>query len=91
MALKLKEYNRESAVAYAEKWAYKRNPRYGNFDGMGGDCTNFISQCVFAGSGVMNFTPVTGWYYLDYYRRSPSWSGVAFFYDFLANNSDAGP
>ena len=37
-------YNREKAVSYAEKWAFSRNPRYMSFDGIGGDCTSFVSQ-----------------------------------------------
>ena len=36
-------YNREKAVAYARAWALKRNPRYLDFEKMGGDCTNFAS------------------------------------------------
>ena len=40
------EYEREKAVQYAKKWAYGRNPEYFNFDPIGGDCTNFISQCI---------------------------------------------
>ena len=55
-------YNCEKAVAYAEEWAFRRNPRYLSFDGIGGDCTSFISQCLYTGSGVMNYTPVMGWY-----------------------------
>ena len=31
--MKEKEYNRIDAVNYARKWAYKRNPKYYNFDG----------------------------------------------------------
>ena len=38
------EYNRNAAIAYAKKWAYKRNPNYYNFDLNGGDCTKFVSQ-----------------------------------------------
>ena len=38
-------YNRTAAVDYARKWALKRNPAYYNFDSVGGDCTNFASQC----------------------------------------------
>lgn len=29
------EYNRDAAVSYAHTWAYKRNPRYADFAGMG--------------------------------------------------------
>ncbi len=61
----LQPYNRQAAVAYAHRWAFGRNPAYSNFDGMGGDCTNFASQCLYAGTGIMNFTPTYGWYYLS--------------------------
>ncbi|NMA36673.1 MAG: amidase domain-containing protein [Papillibacter sp.] len=84
-------YNRTKALAYAEKWALKRNPRYLNFSGMGGDCTNFVSQCVYAGCGVMNYTPDTGWYYINADRRAPAWTGVNFFYNFMTTNKGAGP
>ena len=53
-------YNRAAAVAYAEKWAFSRNPEYYDFHGIGGDCTNFVSQCIYAGCGVMNYTPEYG-------------------------------
>ena len=53
-------YDRAKAVAYAERWALSRNPRYYDFEDIGGDCTNFASQCIYAGAGVMNWTPVTG-------------------------------
>ena len=56
-------YNRQAAVQYAHRWAYGRNPRFYDYQGLGGDCTNFASQCLYAGTGIMNFTPVYGWYY----------------------------
>lgn len=86
-----KEYVRENAVLYARKYAFVRNPLFTTFEGIGGNCTNFVSQCVLAGSCVMNFTPVYGWYYLSLNRRSPSWSGVEFFYNFITSNLDVGP
>lgn len=84
-------YDRKKAVAYAEKWATRRNPKYYNFDKLGGDCTNFISQCVYAGCGIMNYKLTYGWYYISPGSRSPSWSGVAFLYNFLVGNKAAGP
>ena len=86
-----KEYNRENAVKYAQKYALVRNPLYFTFEGIGGNCTNFVSQCILAGSCVMNFTPTFGWYYLSSNRRSASWTGVDFFYDFIVNNQGVGP
>ena len=84
-------YNREKVKEYAKKWAYGRNPKYYNFDSIGGDCTSFISQCIYAGSRVMNYTKNTGWYYNSVNDRSPSWSGVEFLYRFLTNNKGVGP
>lgn len=42
-------YDRNKSVEYARKWALGRNPLYYNYDNIGGDCTNFISQCLFEG------------------------------------------
>lgn len=86
-----KAYNRSYAYEYAQRWAESRNPLFYNFTGIGGDCTNFISQCVYAGSCVMNFSNVNGWYYISSYDRAPSWTGVEFFYDFIINNRGVGP
>ena len=47
----LRPYDRQAAVAYAHRWAYLRNPAFYNFDKLGGDCTNFASQCLYAGAG----------------------------------------
>ncbi|MBE6948470.1 MAG: amidase [Ruminococcaceae bacterium] len=84
-------YDRAAAVIYARKWALDRNQAYYNFENIGGDCTNFASQCIFTGAGVMNFTPVTGWYYRSASDRTASWTGVEFLYNFLVNNSSIGP
>jgi hypothetical protein len=46
---------------------------------------------VLAGSCVMNYTPIYGWYYLLTNRRSASWTGVEFFYNFMIENVGVGP
>ncbi|MDD6188947.1 MAG: amidase domain-containing protein [Clostridiales bacterium] len=84
-------YDRAAAVAYARKWAMTRNPAYYDFENIGGDCTNFASQCIYAGAKVMNFTPVMGWYYRSAADRTASWSGVEYLYEFLVNNKSVGP
>ena len=90
--MRLIPYDRRAAVAYAHQWAFSRNPAYYDFSALGGDCTNFASQCLFAGVGVMNYTPEFGWYYLDSEHRSPAWTGVPFFWDFMVRGErSAGP
>ena len=85
------KYNRQKAIEYASRWAFDRNPAYYNFDSIGGDCTNFISQCLYEGSKVMNYTQNTGWYYINGNQKSPSWTGVEFLYRFLVKNKGLGP
>ena len=84
-------YDREKAVEYAHRWAFSRNPRYFDFEYLGGDCTNFASQVIYAGCGVMNYTPTFGWYYIELNRRAPAWTGVNQLYKFLVNNRGVGP
>ncbi len=85
------EYNRLEAVRYARRWAFRRNPEFYSFDEIGGDCTNFVSQCVYAGSLIMNFSSELGWYYISPDLRSPSWTSVRFFYEFITQNEGVGP
>ncbi len=85
------EYNRLAAVRYARRWAFRRNPEFYSFDELGGDCTNFVSQCVYAGSRVMNFSDELGWYYISPDLRAPSWTSVRFFYEFITQNEGVGP
>ena len=78
-----KPYNRERAVEYARRWALDRNPLFVDFTEIGGNCTNFVSQAVLAGSCTMNYTPDFGWYYISEDDRAPAWSGVEYFFDFI--------
>lgn len=85
-------YNREAALAYAHKWAYGRNPAFYDFEKIGGDCTNFASQCLYVGVQVMNFTPIFGWYYINANKKSPAWTGVEYFKNFITRQKpSAGP
>ena len=89
----LTEYllNVNSEIDYAKKWAFSRNPAYYNFDNVGGDCTNFISQCLRAGGAEMNYTADTGWYYISPDNRAAAWTGVEYLYRFLLRNKSVGP
>ena len=88
--MKYIKYNRQEVVEYARKWAFSRNPKYYNFDAVGGDCTSFASQCIFAGSKKMNYEKDLGWYYINGNNKSPSWSGVEYLYQFLTHNRGVG-
>lgn len=87
----MSKYNRTNIYKYAQKWALSRNTKYYNYEYIGGDCTNFVSQCIYAGFGQMNYNRINGWYYINANNKSPSWTGVEFLYDFLISNQGAGP
>ncbi|MGI5905881.1 MAG: amidase domain-containing protein [Candidatus Pararuminococcus gallinarum] len=85
-------YDRDAAIAYAHRWAYGRNPAFYDYEEIGGDCTNFASQCLYAGVGVMDFTPTYGWYYIDPNQKAPAWTGVPYFHRFIIRpNPTVGP
>ncbi len=79
------------AQLYARRWALARNPLFNDYSPFGGDCTNFVSQCILAGAPVMNYTPTFGWYYRSDADRAPAWTGVEPFYRFLTENEGEGP
>ena len=85
------EYNRQKAAAYALNWALSHNPNFYNFEDIGGDCTNYISQCLLAGNAKMNYNKHNGWFYVNSSSRSPSWTSVDFLQKFLLNNKTLGP
>ncbi|WP_129600560.1 amidase domain-containing protein [Anaerophilus nitritogenes] len=87
---KIYEYNRQKAIEYAIYWALKRNPKYSDFEKMGGDCTNFASQVLYAGGCPMNYSTY-GWYYNHLNDRAPAWTGVKYFHKFITNNKGVGP
>ena len=76
-------YDRDKAVMYARKWALERNPLFVDFSDIGGNCTSFVSQCVYTGCCNMNFTRDFGWYYISGEDRAPAWSSVEYFYNFF--------
>ena len=95
-------YDRDVAVAYAMEWvdplAVKRNPAWYLYDGYGGNCNNFISQCLYAGGIPMDWDGYAQWKWfsdeVDTWNqasgRSPAWAGVVEFYDYAENNSGFG-
>jgi cell wall-associated NlpC family hydrolase len=55
--LTVQAYNRTAAVRYALQHVFHPNPDFANMDmlGGGGDCTNFVSQCLAAGGWRMDY------------------------------------
>lgn len=91
-------YDRESAAAYARKWADGNNDVWPVYDRLGGNCQNFTSQAIHAGGIPMDYTAPAQWkWYGDTPNasftptgRSPAWSGVSEFLSYVKNNSGYG-
>lgn len=43
------DYRPMKTIAYADKWTPVYNPLFPNLESVGGDCCNFVSQCLYAG------------------------------------------
>lgn len=91
-------YDREAAVAYARQWAADRNEQWADYSMNGGNCQNFVSQCLYAGGIPMD---IQGDYVWKWYGdtpdssaratgRSASWSGVNEFLEYVQNNTGSG-
>lgn len=66
-------YRRDLVAAYADRWWNEGNPAYELFEV---NCTNYVSQCIFAGNAPMNYTGKreTGWWYKGRNKGSEWWS-----------------
>ncbi len=82
-------YDREAAVAYARRWAGKRNSEWPEYDRYGGNCMNFVSQTINAG-GVPMDTTGSAWYWFGNGNRTASWSGVNYFVSYVQANTGSG-
>ena len=60
-------YNVSNAIAYADRYCINYNNSYNSYKGRGGDCANFVSQCLYAGGFKQN----TVWY-----KHSVAWINV---------------
>jgi len=90
---KFETYDREAAVAYAKRWALGRNPEYKDYENWGGDCTNFISQCIRAGNIPLDHSgnsPINKWYWYSDKERTPTWTASEPFYKYITGNNKEG-
>lgn len=68
------DYDRIQVQLYANTWWNSFNPRYLFFEN--DDCTNFVSQCLFAGNAPMHYTGKRelGWWYQGKIGNNELWS-----------------
>jgi hypothetical protein len=87
-----KRYNREKAVEYADKYAgaawgagnnHKYNPKYRDYNYLGGDCTNFASQVIGDKEEGGGLPARGGWYYIKKQGGSTAWVQTDAFKNFL--------
>ena len=87
-------YNREKAVEYARKYALVPNTKeWKNYEAYGGDCTNFVSQCLFAGGIPFDHQGkyVTHkWYWYSDQYRTPSFTSADALKTYMLNNEGFG-
>jgi hypothetical protein len=79
------QYNRLKAVQYAERWWNDYNPAFKSFPE--NDCTNYISQCLYAGGAPMRGNPNrgSGWW-ISGNKWSWSWTIAHAFRLYLGNS-----
>ena len=69
-------YNGAAAAAYADTYWQNYNPAWPSFANKGGDCTNFVSQALYAGGIAMRPSPPysgnAAWYMLQ--SKGHHWS-----------------
>lgn len=91
-------YDRTAAVAYARQWVGVRNDDWPDYSRNGGNCQNFVSQCLLAGGIPMDvYSPgIWKWYgstpnnLPQMVGRSAAWSAVSGFLEYVQNNSGYG-
>lgn len=82
-------YNTRDAVLYAFRYATSPNKDYYDFTNNGGDCTNFVSQCLYAGGIKQHIGTAltdTCWFYKTSKNRSSSWTGAKQFKNYITNS-----
>ncbi|MBU3144381.1 amidase domain-containing protein [Clostridium sp. CF012] len=86
----LNKYNRVEAVNYAVKYALEPNKKYKYFPSInenGGDCTNFVSQCLNAGGAPMDRNIIRPWWYdIKQGKGSVCWTVAHSLYWYLKVN-----
>ena len=77
--------DRAAAVSYANAHADTRNPNYADYTSRGGNCQNYVSQCLAAGGAQLDNSGDQQWN-----TGAASWISVSNFRRYLQNNTGAG-
>ncbi len=84
------KYNRAAAVNYAIRYALAPNIEYKYFqinNEGGGNCTNFVSQCLKAGGAPMDYNSLRPWWYnMKTDKASIAWAVAHSLYWYLKVN-----
>ena len=91
-------YDRQAAVDYSSQWVGERNEEWPDYTRYGGNCQNYLSQCLLAGGIPMDPYGSALWkWYGDSPNntagaagRSASWSSVPSFREYARENSGFG-
>ena len=84
-------YDRAAALDYADRYAMSRNPDWSDFSSSGGNCQNFVSQCLLAGGIPADPYGNAVWTYGDgTHVRSGSWASVSQFLQYASSNTGFG-
>lgn len=81
-------YNRNAAQSYAYTYVLSPNPSYESYESplLGGNCTNFTSQCLRSGGITFDETGNYQWYYHSPTNRAPAWTSANYFRSYYKNN-----
>lgn len=91
-------YDSAAALAYADQYAMDRNPEWADYSSVGGNCQNFVSQCLYAGGIPMDTQgdAVWKWYGSEVSNAatetgcSMSWASVTNFRKYVEENTGFG-
>lgn len=89
-------YDGSTAAAYATSYWSNYNSNYPDWSPYGGDCANFVSQCLYAGGKRMSFGPSSDTSYwfssgsiADINQVSSTWRGADAFKEYWTDHSQS--
>ncbi len=91
-------YDRSAAVAYARQYMDERNEDWHDYSGEGGNCQNYVSQCILAGGIPMDVEGSARWKWFSAAQNDSasetgctlSWINVDSFWAYARDNTGSG-